>query len=396
MRNYWKVFAVILVFLVACAQVPAQPVPLAERSPQVTDVIPSENQLISTQPKFAVLFSRPLDPVSVHSQSVLLVKGDMSSDHIQSVSDIYKGIDKKSLDTLSLKYSLKHDAKELILVPDDQLQPSETYTLLITPRVLSREKVPLSQDASGSQNPVAVVYQTGGIEMVQTPDPIFDEVPEVMPQEVSDASSPTPVIQTPISNPVSTPAPIHPPSSPTPSSPVSPTSSPQGTVVINEIYYDAVGSDTDGVLFVELFGTAGMSLSGYKINFVNGSDGKIYDAITLPGSSHIRSSGFYVVADARNGSPSLTNVASADLIDSFDPQNGPDAVQLLNASGSFVDAVGYGQGIVARAENGLATLEGTAAPDVVNGHSLERSSPGQDTNNNSVDFVERETPTPGR
>lgn len=168
-----------------------------------------------------------------------------------------------------------------------------------------------------------------------------------------------------------------------------------GTVVINEIFYDSQESDTDGHLFVELQGTPGMTLGGVQVSFVNGSDGKLYDTITLPADALMPDDGFYVIADAKTGEASASNVTGADLVDNFDPQNGPDALQLLDASGALLDVVGYGEGIVAVAQNGLASLEGTPAIDVVNGQSLERYEVGFDSDNNVQDFVVLESPTPG-
>jgi hypothetical protein len=168
-----------------------------------------------------------------------------------------------------------------------------------------------------------------------------------------------------------------------------------GTVVLNEIFYDAVGSDTDGLLFVELYGTPGLLIAGCRISFVDGGDGSIDDSIVLPEGARIPEDGFYVVADARTGSPDLSQVPDADLIDNFDPQNGPDGIQLTDAEGFLLDAVGYGDGVVADAENGLAAFEAEVAADAVNGHSLERKEPGADTGNNFDDFEERESPTPG-
>lgn len=191
------------------------------------------------------------------------------------------------------------------------------------------------------------------------------------------------------------PSQVPPQDPPPPSTPPSPPT-PPAKVVLNEIYYDAVGSDTDGVLFVELYGTPGADLAGDKINFINGDDGKIYDSITLSDASALPSDGFYVIADAKNGSSTETNVVGADFVDSFDPQNGPDSVQLLNRDGGLMDAVSYGAGVVPTAENGLATFETTPAIDVVNGHSLERKEPGFDSDDNSKDFFDSEAPTPGR
>ncbi len=168
-----------------------------------------------------------------------------------------------------------------------------------------------------------------------------------------------------------------------------------GKLVINEIFYDAVGGDTDGVVFIELHGDPDLLIENSKLNFVDGGDGSIDDTVTLPKDARVAADGFYVIADAKTGVANATAVPGADLIDNFDPQNGPDAVQLLDRDGRLVDAVAYGEGTVPLAENGLATFEGGPAIDVINGHSLERIAAGADTDDNAVDFTDRETPTPG-
>jgi hypothetical protein len=177
--------------------------------------------------------------------------------------------------------------------------------------------------------------------------------------------------------------------------PVETPSPPENPVVLNEIYYDAVGSDTNGVLFVELYGTPGTEIEGYRVDFVDGADGSADDSVTLPPQARLRDDGFYLIADSKDGSSTDTDIFGSDFIDGFDPQNGPDAVQLLDAGGNLVDAVGYGVGLVLQSENGLAMFEGTAAMDAMNGHGLERREPGLDSSDNSEDFIERESPTPG-
>jgi len=204
----------------------------------------------------------------------------------------------------------------------------------------------------------------------------------------------SPVVVTPAPPPPVDPAPppvVSPP--PTPAPQPSPTPAPK--VVLNEIYYDAVGSDTDGVLFVELFGTSGMEIGGYKVAFVDGADGSVDDTVVLPTDAHLRADGFYVIADSKNGSTSETGVSGADFVDNFDPANGPDTVQFLDVNGDLMDAVGYGGGVVPVADNGLATFEGSPSIDVLNGHSLERKQPGWDTGDNAADFEDVQTPTPG-
>lgn len=165
-------------------------------------------------------------------------------------------------------------------------------------------------------------------------------------------------------------------------------------LVINEILYDIPGPDSDGDSFIELAGEAGTDIGGYEIAFVNGSDGKIYDTIKLPEGLLISDDTVFVIADAVTGSPGTSHVGAADYIVNFDPQNGPDAVQLLDDVGGLVDAVGYGSPIASPAENGRTSYEGSPAEDVGSGISLSRVDT-LDTNDNSSDFIQLEIPSPG-
>ncbi len=373
-------------FFGACAQGPEKPVSLTDKAPQLLYVVPGAGELLSTQPQFAILFSEPIDESTLTAESILLSQGDPPIDKYKNSADLYKAIDRGDLSGASLKFSVREEGKVVIAATDDELDPNTSYSLIVTSRVMSRDHIPLKKMQEG-QDLLLLHYQTADRTFVQPVNTILggeatpaSNPPANPPADPANRADVAPV------PPVTTD--IHPPS---------PDQVPVAThLVLNEIYYDAVGSDTDGVLFVELYGTPGLDISHYRINFVNGSDGKIYDAITLPGSAHVAPDGFYVIADSQTGSPTLTHVGRADLVDNFDPQNGPDAVQLLDATGHLVDAVGYGAGVVPIAENGLASYQGQLAPDVVNGHSLERRGAGLDTGNNQNDFADRETPTPGR
>ncbi len=165
-------------------------------------------------------------------------------------------------------------------------------------------------------------------------------------------------------------------------------------LIISEVLYDIPGSDSDGDSFIELAGEAGTEISDYQIAFVNGSDGRVYDTLKFPEGSFIPEDSVFVVADAVTGSPGTSRVETADCIINFDPQNGPDAVQLLDDAGGLVDAVGYGSPIVSPAENGLVSYEGSPAEDVGSGTSIARVDT-LDTDDNSLDFIPLETPSPG-
>lgn len=164
-------------------------------------------------------------------------------------------------------------------------------------------------------------------------------------------------------------------------------------LVINEFLYDITGSDTDGQLFVELVGDAGSDISGYKIVFVNGDGGAAMETITVPTAATIADDGLFLIADAKNGIAGDSFVPDFDFLDDFDPQNGPDCVQLLDDQGELVDAVGYGSPLPENAENGLPCFEGNPAADVPTGKSLSRVG-GVDTDSNVTDFVATD-PTAG-
>jgi len=157
------------------------------------------------------------------------------------------------------------------------------------------------------------------------------------------------------------------------------------TPLISELFYDAVGSD-DGLLFVEISGLPGTVLDGLLLEGVNGSNGAVGPVITLSGV--IGASGLFVVADAT--SAGVTSVVAPDQLANFDFQNGPDSVVLSDAAGPL-DSVGYGVFDVGEVFAG----EGSAAADVVAGWSLARLYADVDTNDNAVDFIGLDTPTPG-
>ncbi len=154
--------------------------------------------------------------------------------------------------------------------------------------------------------------------------------------------------------------------------------------VISEVLYDASGTDA-GNVFVELFGTPGESLDGLMLEGVNGGNGAIYLSVLLAGV--MPADGIFVIGDDNGG---VTSVANVDFIADVDFQNGPDSVVLRNAGG-ILDAVGYGN----FSASDIFSGEGLSAPDPVSGSSIARFDLAVDTDDNSVDFIVLETPTPG-
>lgn len=158
----------------------------------------------------------------------------------------------------------------------------------------------------------------------------------------------------------------------------------QAQLLISEIYYDAVGTDA-GFVFVELIGTPGTTLDGFSLLGINGAGGNTY--LTVPLSGSIPSDQIFVIGDDDGSGNTL--VPNADLIMDVDFQNGPDSIALWDGSAT-IDAVGYGNFNTA-----VFAGEGLPAIDPPPGYSLARQFSYGDTNNNAVDFIPLETPTPG-
>ncbi|MDX1547812.1 MAG: lamin tail domain-containing protein, partial [Rhodothermales bacterium] len=158
---------------------------------------------------------------------------------------------------------------------------------------------------------------------------------------------------------------------------------PAPQVVINEIDYDQDG--TDDAEFVELYnaGSATVDLTGYTLEFVNGTGGgaALYDTIVLPAVS-LPPGGFYVVC------ANAATVPGCDLDDGPDTnfiQNGaPDAVGLRDALGALVDAVSY------EGDTGAPYTEGSGAglqdDPSVDFAGIARFPDGTDTDQNNADL----------
>ncbi len=158
---------------------------------------------------------------------------------------------------------------------------------------------------------------------------------------------------------------------------------PPAKILINEVLYDAVGTDND--VFVELYGPPGTDLAGYFLVGLDGNGGTEYNVVTLAGK--IPSDGLFVIA-GQNAAQSIRD--QADMLDAkVDYQNGPDNIAVRYGT-ITVDSLGYGD-----FSSAVFRGEGSPAVDVASGHSLGRDSAHTDTDNNSTDFRDFATPTPG-
>lgn len=161
-------------------------------------------------------------------------------------------------------------------------------------------------------------------------------------------------------------------------------SSASAQVVINEIFYDAPGTDT--ACWYELKGTPGLALDGWRIVGLNGNGGALYNSILLDGQV-IPVDGYFVIAQS-NAVPNFDFIPTPASL--ADMQNGPDSI-LLQFQGNTVDAVGYEN----HTPSDIFGGEGQSTPDQLPPNTLARCPDGSDTNNNFTDFKVDPTPTPG-
>lgn len=326
--------------------------------PRVMSVTPEDGREIGPSDEISVVFSIPVDPLSVDKRSVVV---KMIGGEKETKDDIVEDAENAKVEGVDGVYVFNEDNTELTFrtkAPYD----SGSYLIVATRNVLSVDRFPLSQNPGRAASPFVsgfVVASSGS----------------APGDGAAGASGGSAGGQGGAS-----------------SSPSSAAKDRPDVLVINEVLYDAAGSDTEGNVFIELAGDAGGDISDYKILLVNGGDGATSDTIKIPGGSAIASDGIFLIADSKTGGG--TNVVGADLVDNFDPQNGPDCIELVDENGALVDALGYGEPIVAKAEDGNSCFEGTPMQKAKSGISLSRED-GADTDDNSSDFVALDQPTPG-
>ncbi len=158
-------------------------------------------------------------------------------------------------------------------------------------------------------------------------------------------------------------------------------------LLINEVDYDQPGSDT--AEFIELFNNGGdnLSLDGYSIDLINGSNSSVYRSIDLSGFS-IDSGAYFVVC---GNSALVANCDYAFTSTSGWLQNGaPDAMALYNNQQDTLDSLSYEGNLFPYTEN-ASILSKDSNSTVM---SLSRLPNGFDSNANNIDF-DRGCLTPG-
>jgi len=341
---HYKSYSILCLLLcAACSIPPSHYEPLFESQPYVVNLSPTPYKMLDKLETIEISFSKPIDENSLKKEEALFVlTGEVQKENLK----------KDTLTKIKGKLQLSNNFQKITWQPDNPLTGGN-YTLVITSSLESENHVPFNQSPGEDSSPFLAIFK-------------LPSSSSANPSQ-SDANHP--------------------------SAPSLPLHRPQ-QLIIHEVLYDASGSDTDGNEFIELYGTPHADLQGYQVIIVNGDNGEILKNITLPLEAQIRENGLFVIADAKTNQSHSSNIENADFIDNFDPQNGPDSIQLIDDQGHLLDALAYGNIGPAQAQNGLAVGEGSPAIDVSAGHSLSRIN-GEDRNDNFTDFIEFETPSPG-
>jgi hypothetical protein len=182
-------------------------------------------------------------------------------------------------------------------------------------------------------------------------------------------------------------------------------------LVINEVDYDQTGTDAN--TFIEIYNptNAAIALADFAVVYLNGGATGGATASSYGTRVMLSTAGTELVAGGylliRNSTVAANGAMTIDVAGDF-LQNGADGLALINATtNTLVDALHYahaadgvGAGITMATIAGFAStvslVEGTvfATADTPTG-SLGRFPNGADTNNASVDWSLRATPSPG-
>jgi len=152
-----------------------------------------------------------------------------------------------------------------------------------------------------------------------------------------------------------------------------------GIAVINELFPNEPGSEADADIgFIELRGEAGASLTGARLELINGeggADDPPYRIVNLSGS--IPGDGLVLVGES--------DLPGVDVALSGDLQGGPDSVVLIDCNGDVIDAVAYDS----HGDDDRFAGEGEAFSPVPDGQTFGRCGDAFDTidsDDNSADF----------
>ncbi len=348
MRKLGPKFFWLLFLIAACGEIEPISLPsLIDQQPKVVSIVPIDGENFAGD-VVEVTFNQPIDSKTVTNKSFLITAVEETPD-IAALWDKAKDGD---VSTHPGTFEISEDQKTVRFKAQEPFPPAIRCGVLITPEVLSVDRLPLNQTPGEGPTPFfSSFYALGGGDEEGTGSSQSADLPATL-------SRPS-------------------------------------YLMLNEVFYDAVGGDTNGDLFIELNGEPEKNLSGYQIIFVRGDDGVILDSLRIPNGMRTNAEGFFVIADAITNQPGQTYVQNADWVANFDPPNGPDCLQLVDPEGSLADVLGYGSPLVLRAQNNLLCYDGEPAPDAPSGSSLTRPAENQDTDNDVGDWTINSSPSPG-
>lgn len=311
---------------------------LTQQQPKVVGISPDDTLIESSLPSWSVEFSEKIDPDSFDETNLFLVPGAYNTD--QNILDLKE---KLAETAHPLTFSWSDDFTSLNIEVITPLTRNQ-YSLIVCGPFQSQNKIPFNQDPGSAQHIFIKIFQN----------------------EILGNEEPTNNLDIPLK--------INRPD----------------FFIINEVLYDALGSDSNGNLFIELYGSPNTEISNYRILFLNGEDSSVSKELSFPNETFIPDDGLFVLA------PPKSTIAK-DIIDwsiQFDPQNGPDAIVIVSPDGEILDSLSYGTGPLPLVWQDLPINEGQSAKDVEAGQSLSREN-GIDTNQNSEDFIILDEPSPG-
>jgi hypothetical protein len=175
------------------------------------------------------------------------------------------------------------------------------------------------------------------------------------------------------------------------------------SLVINEVDYDQVGTDT--AEYIEIYNASSetVSLAGLSVLLVNGANNTVYDTVDLGGAGTLASHQYLVIGGALVAIPGSAKKIDPLWIQDRIQNGAPDGIALVDTAALVViDALSYEGSITAAQLTGFAApvslVEGTpttATDSNTQALSLCRNPDGQDTNNAANDWTTCATLTPG-
>ena len=165
-------------------------------------------------------------------------------------------------------------------------------------------------------------------------------------------------------------------------------SEPIGHLVVSEVMTGGASASDE---LIELYNPSGsaLPLEGLEVLYVTATGGTITrKASWAAGAASLPSGGHLLIA---NGAGAFAAIADVTYTNGLAATGGSVAIRILGA-GTAIDAVGWGTAA-------STWMEGSATVAPASGHTIERlpggsGGSGQDTDQNSADFVERGTPDP--